>query len=99
MDTPKRTLHPRSCTGTGFSGTALSMSRHIRVLLCAVALAGASLLSARASRAGVIVWQQETPGDEHAVEMIQGHRAWLARGPESLDTARLTFAVVDDLDQ
>ncbi len=53
------------------------MSRHARVLLCAVALSGAFLLRVQAAPAGVIVWK-EIPGHDHLVEIVQGHKEWLA---------------------
>ena len=53
------------------------MSRHARVLPCGVALSGAFLLRVQAAPARVIVWK-EIPGHDHLVEIVQGHKEWLA---------------------
>jgi hypothetical protein len=74
------------------------MSRHILVLLCAVALSGAFLLRAQTAPAGVIVWK-EIPGHDHVIEIVQGHKEWLALGRKPLDISHVTSAVVDDLDK
>src|SRR5260370_39769885 len=60
------------------------MSRHTRVLLCAVALSGAFLVCTQAASAGVIVWK-EIPGHDHVIEIVQGHKEWLASGRDSSD--------------
>jgi len=74
------------------------MSRHTHILLYAVALSVAFLLRAQAATAGVIVWK-EAPGHDHVIEIVQGHKEWLARGPGPLDISYVREAVVDDLDK
>lgn len=75
------------------------MSRSTRVLLCALILTQAFLLGAQDSAAGVIIWKEYAPHQDELIQIIQGHREWLIRGPKPQRISRATSAVVDDLDK
>lgn len=79
-----------------------------RVLLSLFLLVQTLLLvTARNSRAGVIIWLEEGPSIEggkprrdHLIEVIQGHKEWLfSTGQQFQPISRATDAVVEDLDK
>jgi hypothetical protein len=77
------------------------MPRHVRVLLCLFALSGTLLLNAQAVHAGVIIWQEQEGGNWHdyLIEIIQGHKEWLALSTKPQDISHVMSAEVDDLDK
>ncbi len=78
------------------------MPRRLRGLLCACTLFGAFFLCAQSVLAGVIIWQEEPSGPnghEYLLEIIQGHKEWLASGTEPQEISHVMGAVVDDLDK
>ena len=60
-------------------------------------------MRAQPVRAGVIIWREGpgrgANGHEYLIEIIQGHKEWLAFGPEPLHISHVMGAVVDDLDK
>ena len=60
-------------------------------------------MRAQPVRAGVIIWR-EGPGRgpngrQYLIEIIQGHREWLALSDEPQEISHVMGAVVDDLDK
>jgi hypothetical protein len=76
------------------------MFKPARMPVLALALAQALLLSARECAAAVIIiWGDYTAQHNQRIEVIQGHREWLAIGPKLEHPAQATSAVIDDLDK
>jgi hypothetical protein len=72
----------------------------IRSLLCVFALSGAFLVGAHAASAGVIIWEEERFPSRNAylIEIIQGHKEWLAWGYQPQHISHALGAIVYDLD-
>lgn len=76
------------------------MSRPTRVLLCVLVLSQVLLLCATTrAAAGVIIWKEYTPQRDELIQIIQGHKEWLVRGPIPQHISQAPSAVVDDLDK
>ena len=76
------------------------MQPFIRVLLCVLVWSGTFLVRTQAAPAGLIIWQKEK-GEfrhDHLIEIIQGHKEWLALSSEPHNISHVVSADVVDLD-